>query len=267
MNVAQVKGFLQTQELWNDTFNDIPQFNFPEINLTDFSLQTVPQNIRLGHQIEYLFQQLIAHSTSYKTLVFNQPIRNENRTIGEIDFILQNTKNQEVTHVELTYKFYIIDTAISDEMHQLVGPNRKDAFYEKIQKIKHKQFTLLKTKEALQFLESKCINPNKISSKTCFKAQLFKPYYKEVTLNTLNKNCIVGCWLRFNELESPEFKENHFHLLNKQDWIITPTAAIAWKTHQAILIDIQRSHERKQAPMLWMKDKNNELQKIFIVWW
>ncbi|MBO0593761.1 DUF1853 family protein [Cellulophaga sp. E16_2] len=265
MNVSQVKGFLQTQELWNDTFNGIPQFKFPELNLIDFRLQPIPKNIRLGHQIEYIFQQLIAHSTSYKTLLFNQPIRNEKITTGEIDFILQNTKNQEIIHVELTYKFYIIDTNISDEIHQLVGPNRKDAFYEKVQKIKHKQFALLKTKEAIQFLESKHINVHNIISKACFKAQLFKPYFEDAILKTLNENCIVGSWLSLNEFKLSLFNENLYYLLKKQEWIIVPTFDVEWKIYQSIIGDIYKAHERKQAPMLWMKDKNNKLHKIFIV--
>ncbi|AIZ43115.1 DUF1853 family protein [Cellulophaga baltica] len=267
MNLSQIKGFLATEELWDESFNNIPQFKFPAINLEGFSLKPIPENIRLGHQIEYIFEQLIHHSSRYKTLVFNQPIRNENRTLGELDFILQNTENKAITHVELTYKFYIIDPTIPDEIHQLIGPNRKDAFFEKIQKIRDKQFKLLQTKEAQAFFELKGLELTNMISKACFKAQLFHPYQKKTALKTLNENCIVGFWLHLHDFLKSNFEKNSYYLLTKQEWIVTPTEDVVWKTQQRILIDIQEKHNQKQAPMLWMKDSNNKLQKIFIVWW
>ncbi|QWX85325.1 DUF1853 family protein [Cellulophaga sp. HaHaR_3_176] len=267
MNLKHVEGFLHTQELWNSTFDNVPQFIFPKIDLKKFNLKPIPENIRLGQQIEYIFQHLITSSLNYKTLIFNQPIRSENRTLGEIDFILQNTNNQEITHVELTYKFYIIDDTISDEIHQLVGPNRKDAFFEKVQKIKNKQFSLLKTNEALKFLELNNIDPNKITSKACFKAQLFKPFNKHITLQNLNQNCIIGSWLKFTDFDFLVFKECEYYVLTKQEWIVIPNTKVNWVTHDTALKTIKIAHELKRAPMLWMKSSTNKISKLFIVWW
>ena len=88
---AQCLGFLNTPPLWEGKQFDIQQFEFPSIDLSSFQPEPLPQNIRLGHQVEYIFKQLIEHSAQYNILVYNLPIRKEKRTLGEIDFILKVT--------------------------------------------------------------------------------------------------------------------------------------------------------------------------------
>ena len=268
MILQQVQGFLDTPSLWQNSLFEVEQFIFPEITLEGFVPKAIPQNIRLGHQVEYIFYQLIEHSQKFNIILFNQQIKASTRTIGEIDFILENKTNQELIHVELTYKFYLINPKFSDPVHQLIGPNQKDSFYAKLQKIKNKQFKLLQTKEAIKLLKESAIYANEITSKVCFKAQLFVPYtQKELIIFPFNKRSIQGFWLRIAILNSIEFKTNKFYLPTKQEWILTPYEKFPWKSLTDILKEIAQHHGNQNTPMVWMRKSEFDYEKFFVVWW
>jgi len=69
-------AFLNTPSLWKENTFNIEQFKIPEINLSTFLPTYIPENIRLGHQIEHLFLQLLKHAKNYTVLIQNLPIRN-----------------------------------------------------------------------------------------------------------------------------------------------------------------------------------------------
>jgi len=268
MELEQAKGFLNTPSLWEGTLFEMAQFDFPEIDFTHFTPTAIPKNIRLGHQIEHLFYQLLAFSKAYKIILFNQPIKRDKITIGEIDYIVQNTENESITHVELTYKFYIIDPTIPETIHQFIGPNRRDSFYEKLEKIKNKQFKLIHTSEAINELKGNGINIKKIVSKVCFKAQLFTPYHqKEINCAPFDVKCIVGYWLRLNDFYRSEFCTKEFYLPTKPEWILAPHTQVAWQSFTTILLAILERHAQKNAPMVWMKKSTTSVEKFFVVWW
>ncbi|MEL6977000.1 MAG: DUF1853 family protein, partial [Bacteroidota bacterium] len=68
-------------------------------------------------------------SKTYEVVLKNIPVLEGKTTVGEIDFILKDLVRDEVVHVELTYKFYVIDPSISEPIHRLLGPNRRDMFF------------------------------------------------------------------------------------------------------------------------------------------
>jgi len=186
----QCSGFLNTPPLWENREFGIQQFEFPVLDLESFHAQPIPQNIRLGHQMEYVFKQLLDYSSDYEVLLHNLPIKDEKRTLGEIDFILKNLQTQKLIHVELTCKFYIINPEIKTPLQQLIGPNKRDLFFAKMEKIRDQQFPLLHTPEGIKALENHGIAVNKLAHQCCFKAQLYVSYGdKKTNLNPLTKNC------------------------------------------------------------------------------
>lgn len=268
MDLEQVKGFINTPTLWEGKLLEVEQFNFPLLELENFTIRDIPKNIRLGHQVEHIFNQLVNYHKGYEILLVNQPIKNEIRTIGEIDFIIQNTETKEITHIELTYKFYIIDITISDKVHQLIGPNKRDSFYDKIEKIKNKQFKLLHTKEAANLLHNNKIAIKKNSSKTVFKAQLFKPYKaNNLNIAPFNNDCICGYWLRMRDFDTLEFNSQYFYLPSKKEWIIATHENVVWSSFKNIKTEIEESHKRNHSPMVWMKKSQQEFEKFFIIFW
>lgn len=265
----QCAGFLKTQPLWTNIQFGIQQFDFPEIDLKRFEAKPIPKKIRLGHQMEYVFKQLIAYSPKYDIVLHNLPVKNGKRTIGEIDFILRDTLTRKLVHVELTYKFYIINPEISEPIHRLMGPNKRDMFYTKIEKIKNEQFKLLHSKEGIKALSSNEIAHEDIVHQTCYKAQLFAPLKerKSATIRPLNRNCISGYWLHFDDFNSPEFKSQLFYIPVKSEWVIEPHDNVTWRKHFDTLMDINLRMLKENAPMVWMKNSESEFEKLFVVWW
>ena len=87
------------------------------MDLKHFSPTPIPQKIRLGHQMEYVFKQVLDYCSNYDVLIHNLPIRKGKQTIGEIDYILLDKETQQLIHVELTYKSYIINPNIFEPLN------------------------------------------------------------------------------------------------------------------------------------------------------
>ncbi|MEO1012217.1 MAG: DUF1853 family protein [Bacteroidota bacterium] len=261
-------GFLSAPPLWINEQFGIQQFAFPKVDLSDFTPEPIPKNIRLGHQMEYVFKQLISHDGSYEIVLHNLPIKKEGRTIGEIDFILREVGTQKLIHVELTYKFYIVNPEISEPIHRLMGPDKRDMFFTKMEKIKNRQFFLLHTLEGTKALMDKGLDVNHISHQACYKARLFIPYgSKKINIRPLNTECTAGCWLRFRDFNTRKFQPYTYYFPFKWQWAITPYDDVAWLSHQNALMETNLRMLRQSSPMLWMKKPNGKIDSLFVTWW
>ncbi|MGS0528241.1 DUF1853 family protein [Zobellia nedashkovskayae] len=264
----QCLGFLNTPVLWTGEKFGIEQFVFPELNMNRFLPKPILKKLRLGHQMEHVFTQLLIRNSTYDLVLSNQPVKDEKRTIGEIDFILKNRETKKLIHVELTYKFYIIDPTISEPIHRLIGPNRRDMFFTKMEKIKDKQFALLHSESGIRTLSETGINHGEIEHQACFKAQLYTPFSNNtVDITPLNKECIYGYWLRFNEFEKNAFKPHKYYIPSKSEWVIEPHKKVRWSSHFITLMEVNLRNLNENAPMLWMKKSDTEFEKFFVVWW
>lgn len=266
--IRQCAGFLKTPPLWVREQFGIAQFEFPEIDFRPVKADPVTKKLRLGHQMESVFKQLILGCKTHELLLHNLPITRGKQTLGEIDFILRDATVQRIVHVELTYKFYLIDTAISEPIHRLMGPNRRDMFFTKMEKIKNEQFQLLHTPEAIHALRMHKIPPDEIVHQACFKAQLFSPYrHTTPSIRPLNPECIGGHWLRFDDFNSSEFKGYQYFIPHKSQWVVLPHRGVNWSTHYEVLLDINLRMIKKSSPMLWVKKSETLIEKLFVVWW
>jgi len=264
----QIQGFLNTPPIWLHRQFGIQQFNFPKVDTAAFVPVTIPSNIRLGHQMEHVCKQLLEHNEVYDVLLYNLPIREDKKTIGEIDFILKEKHTAQLIHIELAYKFYLIDPDISEPIYQLMGPNRRDMFFTKMEKIKNLQFSLLHREAAITALNKRNIDHSKIQHQACFKAQLFEPYKSNLLgLRPLNPKCIMGYWLRFSDLQDDAFKEHQFYIPYKSQWVIAPNNNVSWTSHYEILMEINIRLLQNNAPMVWIKKSETVFEKFFVVWW
>ena len=148
-----VQGFTNTQPLWRGTQFGIPQFRLPSIDLRTFTPTPIPTKLRLGHQVEHVFIQNLESHPDYTILAHSLQIKRNKQTIGELDFLVRY--KEQLYHIELSCKFYLIDPSITESIHCLVGPNRSDAFFKKIEKTQQKQLPLLYCEECLQQLHLK----------------------------------------------------------------------------------------------------------------
>ena len=165
--MKHINGFLATPPLWTKTAFGLSQFEMPSIDLSTFVAQPIPSKLRLGHQIEYIFKQLLDQTERYKVLAHNIQILRDKNTIGELDFIVEDRfRESKKIHIELTYKFYILDDTIKEPIHRLIGPNRKDSFFTKMEKTRDKQLPLIFTPEGRTTLSTLDINADELEQKT-----------------------------------------------------------------------------------------------------
>jgi hypothetical protein len=256
-------GFLSTNHLFNEAHN-LPFNTFSDEleNNQTFSAE-LEKGLRLGNRVErYVVHQLI--SNDYKILVNNLQVISEGRTLGELDCII--SKNDIITHLEIVCKFYLFDDSTGkDELDHWIGPNRKDSLVEKLNKLKSKQLPLLNnpiTKNVLLNSGIERIHNQKVF----FVAQLFTPYYAEpISFNVINSQCHAGSYLSIDNINL--LKDSYFYIPPKNEWLQTPTNDVHWMNFGNALDNLSELICNKKSPLCWIKNKNNEIEKVFITWW
>lgn len=273
--MKHIRGFLNTQPLWRKEQFGLQQFEMPAVNLSSFTPKPIPTNLRLGHQVEFIFKQLLEHSKDFQVVAHNIQVKKGNDTIGELDFIVRDVRFREsaptpppLLHIELTYKFYIIDPRISEPIHRLMGPNRRDMFFTKMEKTRDKQLPLVFTQEGKKTLEMIGVHPKNLEQQTYFIGQLFVPYEKDMpSIRPLNKGCIKGFWLHFNQFKLDIFKKDYYYIPYKYEWLHEPHLDQIWLNHYDTMMDINMRHISERAPMIWRRKHDDTLEKFFVVWW
>jgi len=242
-----------------------PTFRLSDLILTDELDFELPTNVRLGHLAEKIVSELIKSSKNYKVIYENTQIIKNGQTIGEIDFILENLNKNELTHLELAYKFYLFDPTISDEpINNLIGPNRNDSLNEKLDKLKTKQFPILYHSCAKS--EFSKIDINKVSQSLCLLASLFIPYEYNLKLPGAFEEAIQGYYVNLETFIDLNNSDKLYCLPSKKEWGMDPSENDFWTDFKGIEDQVKTCIIEKQAPMCWQKHNGNYLT-FFIVWW
>lgn len=258
------EGFLKTPCLWKD--EAIPNLIQFEINSKAHKIDAaIDENLRLGKYVERLVTFELEQQENISILAENIQIQQHKTTLGELDCLL--LKDKKTIHLEVIYKFYVYDESVGNsEIDHFIGPNRKDSLKEKLTKLRDKQLPLLHTTECKNYLNALYLSSEDITQNVYFKAQLFVPFLKQnITLNLLNTDCIVGFYI--NQTQLQQFKHCKFYMPNKKDWLVIPHTNVNWLSFNAFRIVANAIFEDKFSKLCWMKFKNGELKKVFLVWW
>jgi len=263
-------GFLNSQLIWNGSAFGMTQFKLP-ISSIDFSdLPLVPRDRRLGHQAEFVYLQLLNACSEFEVIAHSIQLIDGKRTLGELDFIIQNVETKVVLHIELTYKFYILDKSVSEPIHQIVGPNRKDAFAYKLNKTRDKQMPLLYSKPGKVVLKELGLDISNINQMVAFYAHIFVPYDdRSFDIGNLNKNCLAGYWVTRSQVQLEEFKSYSYYRPTKSEWLHIPHYEVEWKSYKGIMDVVTASLDEKRSVMLWKLDESvsklpSSLERFFI---
>jgi len=243
----------------------LSQINIQEENSCKFDeLNNLPK-LRLGHLVERFVANELRNNSNIEILSENIQIKRSKITIGEIDCLLKH--NHTPIHLEIIYKFYVYDESVGrSELEHWIGPNRKDSLIEKITKLKTKQLPLLYKPETKALITNLKLDVNTIQQQVYFKAQLFVPFNMiGFPLRLINNNCIQGYYLCFNNLE--QLNNHQFYIPSKLDWLTEVHNNVTWLNYSEGIKAIEESIIQERSPLCWIKDKNNGLQKVFVVWW
>ena len=255
-------GFLQTPTLWaHKKINGISQFDLEKhtFKLTsDFD-----ENLRLGKYVEQFVFEVLSKDSSISFLKSNIQIQKGKQTLGEIDCLL--IRNEKPIHLEVSYKFYVVDFSRGgNEIDYCVGPNNRDSLIEKLERLQNHQLPLLFKEDTQSYLDG--FNVNECEQQVLFKGQLYLPWnQKEYRLSILNQDCIAGFYITSKEFLL--FKNDKFFIPNKKDWLIRPYSEVSWLNFEQIQVEIKHFHSKNYSPMCWIKKRNGELLKVFVIWW
>lgn len=136
---------------------DLPDANFwqqhferylPRLKQLDHDPTPIAQHLqqlrsqRLGLRFEALLAFWLQDSEyhPYQLLGKNLKRIEQQRTIGEVDFLLLNQETNQVEHWEVAIKFYLGEELLLPE--QWLGMNRKDSLGRKLQHFANKQFNV-----------------------------------------------------------------------------------------------------------------------------
>ena len=131
---------------------------------------TASSDRRLGKLFEVLLGVAVEAQPQLDILARNVVISSEQRTLGELDMIIRDRRNQSVIHVEATLKFYL---GLPDG--RFPGPNPKDTLARKHHHLASHQFpltTLAATRERLATLGLPAIDRQCLFSR----GRLFYPH-------------------------------------------------------------------------------------------
>lgn len=224
-----------------------------------------PKNSVLGMQAEACFEAYLKQSSNFQLLAANLQIHGAKETLGELDYIVQNHKTEAVFHIELACKFYLYDENAGDtEEEKWIGPNRKDSLFDKLEKVKRKQFPLLQTEEAIEKLTALGI-PQPASQQLCLKAFLFLP--KKISAQIFPKyiqECIMGYYIQQKDLM--EDAAARYAIPSKKEWLLPEESILEWHSFAEIKEIIAAQLTINKSPLIYKKT-SHKMERFFVVWW
>ncbi|MEM6719613.1 MAG: DUF1853 family protein [Bacteroidota bacterium] len=263
-NDARITSILKATHL-DTALTGIPTFYLSELQITTLPEVELPQNRRLGHLVERIVSELINASENYTILHENLQIIDDKHTIGELDFIIQHKQTTAITHLELAYKFYLYDPTLSSKTIECwIGPNRRDALHEKLQKLQQKQFPLLYHEVTQSKLPN--ISVENVTQKLCVLTYLFVPYNQKIQFSEEYQKVIKGYYVDFHTFIQLHDEENVYYLPTKKEWGIDPAEHTIWLDYKATQTEIKLQLQHKHTPLCWKRHQNS-YEQFFVTWW
>ncbi|OTG85395.1 hypothetical protein B9T31_11380 [Acinetobacter sp. ANC 4558] len=203
----QHKFDLHTDQHWQDMYKcytpRLQQLDLYPDELHQFLNKL--KSTRLGLRFErYIWFWLLDHHYHpYHLIAHSLQIIDGARTIGELDFLIQNTETRQVEHWEVALKYYLGEQNLS--LKHWYGLNREDTLLTKLMHFTEKQF---------QFSN---VHEHQIDQRfAVMKGQLYLPYHRYTAKIPpwVNTNRRLGFW-------GNNFPSHHaqYYRLNRHEWL------------------------------------------------
>ncbi|GEM_PF-389700 len=170
----------------------------------------------LGKYFEKLIEFWLASLSEFDLLASNIQIFKEEKTIGEIDFIIRD-KHGEIFHLEVAGKYYI---TISDtpQMGDFFAPNPKDNLSDKTEKLISTQLQLSNTVHGRNKLNELGIKDS-LTPLLLVKGYLFYPLENTNKASFAAEKHLSGFAVPTDKLEKLCSLEKHWVILERKQWI------------------------------------------------
>ena len=183
----------------------------------DFSQLTAPNlDQKLGHLYEDALKELLRHSDQVELIADHVQIFNSNqRTLGELDFLIHNRTTNQTVHLELAIKFYL---AIQVDGHwQYPGPDPRDNWPRKLARLQSHQLPLIDRPETQAKL-SRTWDIYQVRSQHLIHGMIFRPLeHPNAPLpTTVNPSCRTGDWIYLKDWD------RHFKDVASVKWVPKP---------------------------------------------
>jgi hypothetical protein len=269
-NWWQFQGFLKTPSLFCEKEHDFPYphlpTDLPVCDNDDFS--SIPDNLMLGKRAERFLNFYLKSHHKFRIALENFQLIENKKTLGEIDFIVEDKETNKYLHIELSYKFYLFDPQVKPTgFSQWIGPNRNDSLPKKIEKLRNKQFPLLQHPALIETIQSLGIHSDQITPTACFKAQLFVPFGSSFQkFAGINQGAIRGQYFTWREFLANQQTADGYFVPSKKEWLRAPETQVEWFTLDTVIKEIKNKISMKKSPLVWSK-LGTETRSFFIIWW
>lgn len=262
----QYSGFLETTAVrfWSEAH--IESFPFPVKGKPAENISVVDNTV-LGKRAEVFFEAMLAHSAEYRVVASQIQLINDGITEGEFDFFVEEVSINQLIHIELAYKIYLLDGEMSTDQSQWVGPNRRDSLKLKWTKLINNQFPKLASPSAVDLLHKMGFENPSFRQALCMPMQLFIPFWKsEESMGDLAP-CYSGRWISFVEFTRQDWQDDSFFIPEKEDWFVNPDKCEIWMSKTDIFPSLSEIIESSRSPMVWRKPKYGSAQRMFVTFW
>jgi len=177
-----------------------------------------PQDRYAGHRVGHYFETLLDYwlriEAGVEMLAHGLQIRDGGRTLGELDFVFRNRQDR-VCHWEVAVKFYLYCADRQVAGSHFIGPNARDTFERKWDRMQRKQLPLCRQ-----------VFPHVEECSAFVKGRIF--YHPEQVEPArlpegLMPDHLKGIWLRHSELAwleaASQEREWVFCVLQKPLWL------------------------------------------------
>lgn len=198
-----------------------------EAVLSDSELLTALQNWPsttkprfVGKYFEQLIEFHLRGVLGVDLVATGEQVFRDGVTVGELDFVFRDAAGL-LQHWETAVKFYLFTDEDPRRGSRLIGPNPRDSFEQKLNRLTTHQLPL-----------GRSVCPGLAAQAAIVRGFIFYPPNAEVPLSALplelSPNHLRGIWLRsdkWNTIDSVFGHETQFCVMRKPHWLAAPQTA------------------------------------------
>lgn len=172
----------------------------------------------LGKRFEHLVRFWLENHSELEVLEAGTQLKQGGKTVGELDFVFQNTFSGEWYHMEVACKFYL-GYNNSRSWSDWKGPNASDTLKLKMDKLAD-QLSIFDKAHGKAWLEERRLpRPRSVLMLKGYLFHHFSAIHRHKSPTFSNPNYPAGFWCWLHEISQVVLDDSTWTLLPKQSWL------------------------------------------------